>query len=152
MPSYGILPEEQGHGLMSWEEAAERFSRCRNYWLSTVRPDGRPHAVPIWGVWLDTTFYFSTSVSSVKAANLAANPNCVVTTDDGEEPVIVEGVAAEETSGAVLERFVAVYKEKYDWDMDPDTGGIFAVSPSKAFAFIENADEFASSATRWRFR
>ena len=152
MPSYGLLPETDGKGLMAWEKTAERFGDCRNYWLSTVRPNRRPHAMPVWGVWLDTAFYFSTSVTSVKAENLAANPNCVVTTDDAEEPVILEGAASEETDGAILARFVEVYKEKYDWDMDPNVGGIYAVHPAKAFAFIENADDFAGAATRWRFK
>jgi hypothetical protein len=151
MPSYGLLPADQGEGLMPWEKAAERFANSHNYWLSTVRPDGRPHSQAVWGVLLDGIFYFSTSVSSIKALNLTANPSCVVTTDNAEQAIIVEGTAAEETDAETLGRFVSIYKDKYDWDMDPTAGGIYAVTPKKAFAFIEAADQFAATATRWRF-
>ena len=30
-----------------WAEACEHLATARVYWLSTVRPDGRPHVTPI---------------------------------------------------------------------------------------------------------
>ena len=50
--------------------------------------------MPVWGVWLDDAFFFSTGRKSRKGQNLAANPACTVANDDGEEAVIVEGVAS----------------------------------------------------------
>jgi len=43
-----------------WAEARERLATAEVYWLSTVRPDGRPHVTPIASVWLDDALYFTT--------------------------------------------------------------------------------------------
>jgi hypothetical protein len=59
IPEYGILPADQGRGLLPWSWAQERLETSRNYWISTTRPDGRPHTTPIWGVWWENCFYFS---------------------------------------------------------------------------------------------
>ena len=59
----------------------ERFQKSHNYWVMTVRPDGRPHAMPVWGIWLDGRYFFSTARTSRKASNLAENANCVVCTE-----------------------------------------------------------------------
>ena len=60
MPGYGVLPAEEGRGLLPFEWASERLVRSRSYWVSTVRPDGRPHLMPVWGVFVDDVFTFST--------------------------------------------------------------------------------------------
>jgi pyridoxine/pyridoxamine 5'-phosphate oxidase len=51
--------------------------------------------MPVWGVWADDRFYFSTGRQSRKARNLAANAACVVCAERADEAVIVEGVAEE---------------------------------------------------------
>src|ERR1700720_4522180 len=78
MPGYGILDADKGKGLLPWTWAVERLSKARNYWVATTRPDGNPHAMPVWGVWIDDAFHFSTGTQSRKARNLVHNPNCVV--------------------------------------------------------------------------
>ena len=75
MPGYGI--SDSAEGILPWSWAAERLSQAHNYFVATARPDGRPHVMPVWGLWLDDAFYFSTGASSRKARNLAANPRCV---------------------------------------------------------------------------
>src|SRR5215813_2984050 len=117
IPDYGILGADEGEGLLPWEWAAERLSVSHNYLVATTRPDGRPHVMPVWGLWLDGAFYFSTGRQSRKARNLGANPHCVVSTDRPDEAVILEGVAEEIADRAPLELFYQAYKEKYDWDM-----------------------------------
>ena len=104
--------------------------------------------MPVWGVWVDDAFYFSTGRKSRKGRNLAANPACTVMNDDGEEAVIVEGSAEEVKNAAALERVAAAYVKKYK--MDPRSMGepIFRVRPGKVFGFIEKS--FPKSATRWR--
>lgn len=149
MPEYGLPPGEEG--LLPWSWAEERLAASRNYWISTTRPDGRPHAMPVWGAWLDGALYFSTALGSTKARNLAADPRCVATTEYAGEAVIVEGVAKVVMDAAELARFKAVYDLKYGWDLDVNEGPIYAVRPQKAFGFIESADEFQKAATRWRF-
>jgi nitroimidazol reductase NimA-like FMN-containing flavoprotein (pyridoxamine 5'-phosphate oxidase superfamily) len=149
MPDYGVLPADAGAGLLSWEWAQERLVASHNYWLSTTRPDGAPHAAAVWGVWFDDTLYFSAASGARKMRNLAHEPRCVVTTERADEAVIVEGLAGPENDEAVLQRFKAAYDKKYNWDMW--TTGITAVRPRVVFGFIEHADQFAGSATRWTF-
>jgi len=104
--------------------------------------------MPVWGVWAEDAFFFSTGRKSRKGQNLAANPACTVANDDAEEAVILEGEAREVNDASLLERVAASYKKKYK--MDPRSMGepIFKVQPSKVFAFIEKS--FPKSATRWR--
>ena len=139
---------------MPWSWAVERLTDAHNYWFSTTRAGGRPHAMPVWGVWLDDRFYFSTGRDSRKARNLAANPHCVVTTESGARAVIVEGQASEIAFDDLPEAIPAAYQVKYNSLLDPKLGPIFVVTPRTAFAFIEGGDElddFVSTATRWRF-
>jgi len=149
MPGYGI--SDSAEGILPWSWAAERLSQAHNYFVATARPDGRPHVMPVWGLWLGHAFYFSTGASSRKARNLAGNPNCVVCPENAGEAVIVEGVAEEETDASVLSQFKEAYLKKYNWDMDTSQGGIYAVRPRVVFGFIENADNFEGTASRWLF-
>ena len=146
-PGYGLA--EDAKGLLSWTWVAKKMGDCRTFWVATVHPSNRPHVMPVWGVWVDDAFCFSTGRKSRKGRNLAANPACTVMNDDGEEAVIVEGSAEEVKDGAALERVAAAYKKKYK--MDPRSMGepIFAVRPGTVFGFIEKS--FPKSATRWRF-
>ena len=98
---------------------------------------------------MDDAFFFSTGRKSRKGQNLAANPACTVTNDDGQEAVIIEGVAAEMRDESTLERCAAAYIKKYK--MDPRGMGepVFAVRPKTVFGFIEKS--FPKSATRWKF-
>ncbi len=155
MRNYGISEDEEG--LLSWEWVSDRMSESRNYWISTTRPDGKPHAAPVWGVWVDETLYFGTAPSSRKARNLAHNPNVAVHLESGDEAVIVEGVTEELTNPdpALSEKIIAAYAAKYK---DPETGGEFqlesaeglkAVRPGVGFAWLER--DFPNTATRWVF-
>jgi pyridoxine/pyridoxamine 5'-phosphate oxidase len=149
MPGYGIVGEHEGDGLLAWSWAAERLERARNYFLSTTRPDGRPHVMVVWGLWLDDAFVFSTGRTSRKAQNLAANARCVVCPDDADEAVIVEAVAAELTDRATLERFAAAYQKKYGYDVSGMNEPVFIARPRVVFGQIEKT--FTKSATRWTF-
>ena len=88
MPGYGIAGPDAG--LLPWSWAEERLRAAPRYWVVTVSPDGAPHAMPVWAVWLDDALWFSTGGRSRKARNLRAEPRCVVHTDD---PLVVNGVA-----------------------------------------------------------
>jgi len=153
-PGYGIVGPEDGAGLLPWAWVARKLNRCRTFWLATIHPAPdhaalpRPHVMPVWGVWLDDAFYFSTGRASRKGQNLAANPSCTVTNDDGMEAIILEGAAKPVAAAAALERVAATYKKKYKMDPRAMNEPIFEVRPSKVFAFIEKS--FPKSATRWR--
>ena len=149
MPGYGIVDASEGDGLLPWSWARERLVKARNYFLATTRPGGAPHVMPIWGLWIDDTFQFSTGKVSRKARNLAAEPRCVVVPEGGEEAVIVEGVAGELAGEGKLAAFFAAYKEKYDYDVSAMGEPLHVVTPQVVFGQIEKT--FTKSATRWTF-
>jgi nitroimidazol reductase NimA-like FMN-containing flavoprotein (pyridoxamine 5'-phosphate oxidase superfamily) len=148
-PGYGIVGADQGKGLLRWAWVAKKMNHCRTFWLATIHAArARPHVMPVWGVWHDDAFFFSTGRKSRKGQNLAANPTCTVTNDDGEEAVVVEGLVAEVEERAALGRIASAYKRKYK--MDPRSMGepIFRVQPTRVFGFAEK--NFSQSATRWK--
>ena len=147
MPGYGIADDTDG--ALPWNWARERLESSRNYWVATTRPGGRPHLMPVWGVWMDDLLYFSTAITSTKARNMLANPECSISTEHANEAVIVEGVARVEDEEETLRPVWAAYKQKYDWDMTGES--MFVIAPALAFGFIERAEEFGRSATRWQF-
>lgn len=154
MPGYGILGPAEGSGLLPWSWAEERLAASHDYWLASSRPDGRPHVMPVWGVWHEGEVWFASGGRSSKARNLEADPRCVVTTDNALEPVVVEGVAAVERDLEViagfLERLNAKYTTDYDLDfLDPDRNATYRVRPRWVFGLIE--DDFTGSPTRWTF-
>jgi nitroimidazol reductase NimA-like FMN-containing flavoprotein (pyridoxamine 5'-phosphate oxidase superfamily) len=152
-PGYGIVGAKDGKGLLPWTWVARKMNNCRTFWLATIHAGlhaghVRPHVMPVWGVWLDDAFFFSTGRKSRKGRNLAANPACTIANDDGEEAVIVEGRATQAEDAEELERVATAYKKKYK--MDPRSMGepIFRVQPSRVFGFAEKT--FPQSATRWK--
>jgi hypothetical protein len=148
MPEYGIVPAGEAR-LLDWSWGRERLEATRNYWLATTRPDGRPHAAPVWGLWFDDRLFFSTS--GVKARNLDARPDCVVTTESGAEAVIVEGHAARLRDVARLRPLIEAYSDKYAFEMSVDGYEYWLLEPRVAFGFIEASDQFQQTATRWTF-
>jgi general stress protein 26 len=149
MPGYGI--PKSTRGLLPWKWAEQRLKTSHNYWLVTSRPGGAPHAMPVWGIWVDSVFYFSTGRTSRKAKNLARNNHCVVCNERANEAVIVEGTAKEVKDPKLLKRLGVPYHAKYKpWKLDPEMGPVFAVVPRVAFGMYEK--KFSTSATRWDFR
>jgi nitroimidazol reductase NimA-like FMN-containing flavoprotein (pyridoxamine 5'-phosphate oxidase superfamily) len=149
-PGYGIVGPKDGKGLLPWTWVARKMNRCRTFWLATIHAgNGSPHVMPIWGVWLDDAFFFSTGRKSRKGQNLSPNPACTITNDHGEEAVIVDGLATAVEDSAVLERVATAYKKKYKMDPRSMNEPIFIVRPKTVFGFIEKT--FPKSATRWKF-
>lgn len=143
---------------LPWSWAAERLTTNRNFWVVTVSAAGRPHAMPVWGVWDDDwRFAFSTSPNSRKGRNLAANDRVVVMVDDTVECISVEGRAAAVTEPDRVEHWVGRYMDKYR-PISPELDADFVrshlmveVVPERAVAVIERVPEFTDRATRWVF-
>jgi PPOX class probable F420-dependent enzyme len=153
MPGYGIVGPNEGRGLLPWSWATERLTSSHDYWLSTVRPDGRPHVMPVWGIWSlagEHALWFSTSPTSRKARNLTADARCALTTDDALEPVVVEGTARLETDPTAIAEFTRRVNVKYEVDYSAsffEENSAYAVRPSWVFALDE--DDFTGTPTRW---
>jgi hypothetical protein len=108
--------------------------------------------MPVWGVWLDDALWFSSSRRSRKAANLAGDPRCTVTTDDPREPVVLEGLADRigDPSGrhAFLDAVVAKYAIDLPEDfVDPERNATFRVRWHWVFGLAES--DFTGSPTVW---
>jgi nitroimidazol reductase NimA-like FMN-containing flavoprotein (pyridoxamine 5'-phosphate oxidase superfamily) len=147
MPGYGVPRDLKG--VLPWKWAERRLAKAHTYWLSTTRPGGRPHAMPVWCVWVEGRLFFSTGRKSRKARNLAKNPRCVVSTVVGTDSVVVEGVARRMRDSALSRRAANLYKRKYDYPI-PHGEPIYSVEPQVAFGFTESGD-FLRTATRWKF-
>ena len=150
MPAgYGIAKGPRG--LQSWKDVEKQLVKAKNYWVGTTRPDGRPHVMPVWGLWLEGVFYFSSDGTSRKARNIAASGRAVVHLESGDEAVIVEGEAQRMMDRALFAKVDAAYAKKYGMGLSgiPGDVGVFAVRPKVAFAWREK--DFPKSATRWRF-
>jgi hypothetical protein len=149
----------------SWAEARSRLEEAEVFWISTVRPDGRPHVTPLIAVLVDDALVFCTGPDERKARNLAENSHCALTTGTnalGEGlDLVLEGDAVRVTDDEKLRRIADLYVAKYgqDWRFDVrdgafrHTGGeqvalVFEVAPTQAFGF-RKGDEF--SQTRWSF-
>jgi Pyridoxamine 5'-phosphate oxidase len=153
MPGYGILPASEGSGLIPWAEAERRLAVSHDYWCATVRPDGAPHVMPVWGVWLHGRLWFSSGLRSRKARNLATDPRCTLTTDNARNPVVLDGVAARTVEPGPIREFVAAVNGKYAAGLtvdfqDPAVNGTFAVTPRRVIALTDG--DFTGSPTRWQ--
>jgi hypothetical protein len=146
IPGYGIPESEEG--MLPWSHVLERIASPRNYWVSTTRPDGRPHATPVWAVWLDDILYFGGGPEARRSRNLDANPNLVVHLESGDDVVIIEGVAKKLTPDnadpALLTRIDDAYEAKYN--MRHGTP-VWAVHPKVVFAWTA----YPTTVTRWTF-
>ena len=154
MPGYGVLPADQGSGLLPWAEAERRLTDSHDYWCATAWPDGHPHLMPVWGVWHEGALWFSSGLRSRKARNLAADPRCSLATDDPRHPAVLEGRAERVVDAGRIEGFRRAVNAKYDAGiaadfLDPTVNGTFAVPPSRVI--VLNEDDFAGSPTRWVF-
>src|SRR6266699_5719349 len=94
-----------------WDETRRALEEAELFWISTVRPDGRPHVTPLVAVWLDGALYFSTGATEQKAVNLRGNPHVLLLTgcnrwDDGLD-VVAEGDAVQVSGEALLTRLAA---------------------------------------------
>ena len=152
---------------LPWTDAEERLKRADVFWLSTVRPEGRPHVVPLIAVWLNGSLYFATGHGERKARNQAKNRLVSVTTGRNDLTegldIVVEGEAKVVSDRAKVRRIAEAYVAKYGegWRL-PGQGGVvvFEVTPSKVFGFGRrdghigppSGDGEMFSQTRWRFR
>ena len=153
-----------------WEDIERLLTDAQLYWIITVRTDGRPHAVPLVGVWHDGAFAFCTGPEEQKQRNLDANPRVAVTTGstgangwDSGKDLVVEGTAVRVTDTRALRALADAWFAKYgeDWRFEVrdqeffelgDSGGgttgarVYRVAPAKVIAFGD-----AHGQTTYRF-
>jgi len=151
---YGV--PASGEGLLAWSDVESRLRRAKHYWLSTVRPDLRPHSVPRWGVWVDGRFYYDGAPTTRHVRNLEQNPAVTLTLESGREVVIVEGESRPtraDPDGLGTRLAEAFTKYAPEYAPGPDSwagelgGGLRVITPSRALAWFA----FPGDCTRFTF-
>lgn len=134
--------------MLAWSFVADRLAGDETHWLATTRPDGRPHARPVWGVWLDDRLHCGGGERTRWARNLAANPAATVHRESGTEVVIVEGtadrLAADTADPDRIARIDDAYEDKYGVRHGTP---VFVIRPATVLAWRN----FPTDATKWSF-
>jgi hypothetical protein len=135
---------------LPWSHARERLTASRNYWICTVRPDGRPHSTPVWGFWMDDALYFGTGQTTRKARNLSHTPAVSVHLESGDDVIIVEGTTVEVSDKAIFKNIDAACRTKYNMPLViiPESV-LYCVRPRVVLAWKES--DFPGTGTRWEF-
>ncbi|MFF3374567.1 pyridoxamine 5'-phosphate oxidase family protein [Streptomyces sp. NPDC002680] len=146
-----------------WPETEARLTAAELFWISTVRPDGRPHVTPLPAIWSRGALHFCTGPEERKARNLAQNPQVVLTTGTSTwnkgYDLVVEGEAVRVSDDDRLHELAAAWEAKYGsfWHFEVRDGHfqhgsghavVFSVAPRTVFGFGKG-EPF--SQTRWRF-
>ena len=152
---YGVKDEGP---YLPWADVEDWLVEATEYWMATTRPDGRPHVVPRWGVWLDDRFWYDGSPMTRHARNIASNPACALHLESGTTVTIIEGTSrpSEPIRGELGERLASEYVRKYErlgyapaadaWSGD-DSGGMCLLTPEKGIAW----SQFPNDLTRYVF-
>jgi len=127
---------------LTWDWVATQLTESKHYWVCSVRPDGRPHVVPRWAVFVDGKIYYDGSPETRHAINLESNPNVTVHLENGWEAVILEGTSgpAGKPSPELGEKLAQAYKKYLDYGYTPgpdswDGGGLYVFTPRQCIAW-----------------
>ena len=143
-------------GHLAWEATDLRLRTGRSAIVSSTRPDGRPHAMPVWYCWTGERLYFITSRTTQKARNLAAQPWVVVHAGDGDDVLLLEGPVTLVTDADEIAEADATYSQKY---VDPVSGvrasiydnpvdDLYRVDPTRVVTWMYGT---VAGWTEWRF-
>ena len=137
---------------LTWDWVAARLTESLHYWLCTVRPDGRPHVVPRWCVYLDGKIYYDGSPDTRHARNLEHNPQTALHLESGQEAIILEGISktAPKPDSALGQTLAQAYQKYAPLGYTPgpaswDNGGLFVFMPRQCIAwsnFTDNPTKF----------
>lgn len=150
-------PPSRVRGHLPWDAFDQRLRVGRSAIISTTRPDGRPHAMPVWYAWTGDRLYFITARGTQKARNLVGQPWVVAHAGNGDDVLMVEGPARQVTDPEELTRVDAAYREKY---VDPVSGArasifdnpaddLYRLDPERAVTWMYGT---VAGWTEWRFR
>ena len=143
---------DPGAAATPWAATVAVLDRAELYWLTTVRPDGRPHVTPLVAVADGGAVHFCTGLEEQKARNLEHNRHVAITTGNNTWAagldVVVEGTAVRLTDRDTLQRVADAYEAKYGsaWHWDVGDGMLtgvgeaaaFRIEPAKVLAFAKD--------------
>lgn len=153
-PTSELLPLPSAYGTprstMQWDGVSARIAQSPRYWLSTVRVDGRPHAIPVDGLWFDDMLWFGGSDETVHHRNLLARPSVAVHLQDALSAVIIEGRATlHSPTHDVASHLARLSADKYGYGSPAEAFlvPLWQVTPSQVLAWTD----FPRDATRFTF-
>ena len=140
---------ENPKAFLPWEHVEKRLTEALHYWLCSVRPDGRPHAVPKWAVYVQGKIYFDGSPETRHARNIAGNPQVVLHLESGEDVIIVEGTAkgSGKPSPEQALEIARAYADKYSargYAPEPsqwNEGGLFEITLHTVIAWTQFTED-----------
>jgi hypothetical protein len=157
-----------GHPPIPWSRAEGQLETASggmdaHFFLSTLRPDGRPHVAGVGALWVDGKFYVVSGPGTRKSRNLAERADCVISVNLPDLDLVVEGTARRVTDEPTLERLAERYRA-HGWpatvadgaftgpysasSAGPPPWDLYEFTPRTAFG-VATADP--QGATRWRF-
>jgi pyridoxine/pyridoxamine 5'-phosphate oxidase len=143
-------------GHIPWSTADARLRAGSSVILSTVTPEGKPHALPVWYLWTGRYVYFATKTISVKGRNLAAQPWVVAHFGSGDDPLFVDGAVRQVSNIAEQRRVDRDYTAKYVDAVSGEHYGIWAVKGNALYRIdvrrvVTWTDASMRGWTEWRF-
>lgn len=115
LPGYDLPASHER--LLTWAFVVEQMTASDFYWLASTYPDGRPHTVPLWGVWFEDRLHVDGGPQTRWARNLFANPKVSVHVPSAEQVVIIEGTARDlddpDLDAATWKRLDTLFQRKY---------------------------------------
>jgi hypothetical protein len=128
---------------LTWDWVAEQLTDSKHYWLSSVRPNGKPHVVPRWGVLINNKFYYDGSPETRHARNILGNPNVTLHLESDEKAIILEGTSrpADKPDPEFAKQLAKAISAKYavlGYSPEPnqwDEGGLYIFTPRQCIAW-----------------
>jgi Pyridoxamine 5'-phosphate oxidase len=153
---------------VSWSRALEALDKGEQQgnqtsFLTTSRPDGRPHVAGVGAVWDGGQVYFVSGPRTRKSRNVAENPACVMAMSLAGIDLVIEGVAERVTDDATLQRLAKRYADggwparvedsAFTYDYSAPSAGpppwyLYAITPTTVYGVLASEP---GGATRWRF-
>jgi uncharacterized pyridoxamine 5'-phosphate oxidase family protein len=150
-----------------WSTALEALEsnepQTHTPFLSTTRPDGRPHVAALGALWDSGKVYFTSGAGTRKSRNLALNPSCVISMSLKGIDLVIEGTAVKMTDDETLRRLAKRYADQ-GWSptvkdgaftheysapsAGPPPWDLYEVAPKTVFGVLTVEP---GGATRWRF-
>lgn len=102
--------DRYGNAELPWSRPHDLLAEGGPCFLSTTRPDGRPHAAGVGAMWHHGDFYIVSGEGTRKSRNLAVNPAATLSLSLPGLDLVLEGEVARVTDRETLEALAARYR------------------------------------------
>lgn len=158
---YGLPPIPWSRALEALEKGDQKGNETS--FLTTTRPDGRPHVAGVGAVWDSGKVYFVSGPGTRKSKNVSEHPACVMAMSLPGIDLVIEGEAVRVTDDDTLQRLAKRYAEggwpaivedgAFTYEYSAPSAGpppwyLYAITPTTVYGVLASEP---GGATRWRF-